>query len=175
MNEWLNELLNGIDWQSLIYAALLLLLGVALLIIEFFIVSFGLISLAAVASMVAAVYFAFKLGALTGWIFIGVAGLLALITIRWGINRIRSSRLVPRDEVTGTAGYRHVAERLGIATGSTGVMVTAARPTGRARFAGGECDVQTRGRPLEKDTPVIVKQIDGPMIFVARSDNDPAT
>jgi membrane-bound ClpP family serine protease len=81
---------------------------------------------------------------------------------------------VPKNSVTGTAGYRHVAERLGIAIGSSGVMVTAARPTGRARFAGGECDVQTRGRPLEKNTPIIVKQIDGPMIFVAE-DNDSAT
>jgi membrane-bound serine protease (ClpP class) len=162
----MNELLSATDWQTLLYAVLLLLLAVALLIFEFFIVSFGLLSVAALASAVAAAYFAFELGVVIGWNFIVFAVLLATLTIRWGLRYIRRSRLVPKAEISADAGYRHVAQRLGIDVGSSGVMVTPARPTGRARFAGGECDVQTSGRPLERDARVVVKQIDGPIIFV---------
>ena len=45
-------------------------------------------------------------------------------------------------------------------------MVTPARPSGRARFDGGECDVQVQGRPLETNAKVMVKRIDGPIVFV---------
>ena len=57
---------------------------------------------------------------------------------------------VPRSEVAEDAGYRHVAERLVVGPGARGVLVTPARPTGRARFAGGECDVQVHG-PVPRD------------------------
>lgn len=163
----MNELLSGLDWSSLIYAVLLLLLGVALLIMEFFIVSFGLLSAAALASTLAAIHFAFKLGPAIGWSFVFIAAFAAILIIHWGLRYLRASKLVPKAEVTGDAGYHHVAQRLGIDVGSVGVMVTPAYPSGRARFNGGECDVQAQSRSLEVNTTVIVKRIDGPIVFVA--------
>ena len=91
----------------------------------------------------------------------------ALFVARWGLVRIRSSRsAVPKSEVVADAGYRHVAERLAVGPGSQGVLVTSARPVGRARFAGGECDVQVHGPVLERGAEVVVERIDGPIIFV---------
>ena len=159
-----------IDWSSLTYAVLLLLIGLALAIIEVFVVSFGLLGAASLASLGASIYFAFRLGSVAGWLFIFVATVLIVSIARWGLNRIRESSIVPTASIRSDAGYRHVAERIGVAIGSTGVMVTPARPSGRARFPGGECDVQARGYALERGASVVVKRIDGPIIFVAPVD-----
>ena len=111
-------------------------------------------------------YYAFQESAEVGWLFVVVTPIVTLVIVNWGLGRIRESRAVPKAEVTGEAGYHHVADRLGVEVGTLGTMVTAARPTGRAAFAEGECDVQTRGRPLEKGDGVRVIEIDGPTIFV---------
>ena len=95
--------------------------------------------------------------------------MLAAGIARWGIRRVRRSSLVPQSEVVADAGYRHVAEQMGATEGATGEMLTPARPSGRARFAGGECDVQCRGGTLEVGASVRVVAIDGPTIFVEAS------
>lgn len=158
--------MNAIDWSVLSYAVLFLLLGLVLAIAEVFIVSFGLLSVAALASLAVAVYFAFQLGVTAGWVFLLLALVLLIGIIRWGLNWVRGSKLVPVSTIKSDAGYRHVAERIGVEIGSVGTLVTPAHPSGRARFANGECDVQVRGYVLERGTEVVVKRIDGPIIFV---------
>ena len=76
------------------------------------------------------------------------------------------SKLVPQSEITEEAGYHHVADRIGVTIGALGRMVTPAHPSGRASFDGGECDVQARGRALERGVAVRVVEIDGAIIFV---------
>ena len=159
-------------WIPILYAILLLLAAIALLILEFFIVSLGLLSIGSLACALAAIYFAFKLGPVVGYSFIAVATLFAIIIIRWGIRRVQTSSAVPKTAITGDAGYHHVAKRLGITIGAVGTLVTPARPTGRARFASGECDVQTRNQSLERGTDVIVDKIDGAIIHVTANHLD---
>ena len=154
------------EWASLLYALLLLLVGIALLILDFFIVSFGLLSVAALASVVFAINFAFQIDPLLGYGLIVFATLITVITVRWGFARLRSSNAIPKAEINGDAGYHHLAERLGVEVGSQGVMVTPALPSGRARFKGGECDVQVRSGSLDINSKVVVERIDGPIIFV---------
>ncbi len=159
-------------WLPLLYACGMLLVGVGLLILEFFVVSFGLISLAALASVGFAIYFAFQAGELPGWAFVVATPLLAVWITRWGIERVRKSSVVPRAEVTADAGYRHLADDLGVAPGSVGELVTPARPSGRARFPGGQCDVQLRGPLLGPGAKIVVERIDGPIIFVVAAGDD---
>ncbi len=154
------------DLVSLAYAAALLALAVVLLVLEIFVVSFGLLLAASLAAAGGAIYFAFAASDLAGWSFAVLVPVLGAVLARWGIRRIQRSGIVPQSEITSDAGYRHVAERIGVGVGSAGTLVTAARPSGRARFAGGECDVQVRGGALERDDEVVVQQIDGPVIFV---------
>ena len=156
-----------LDWDLLGLAIALLVLATVLLILEFFVVSMGLLLASSIACVAGALYFAFAAGNTTGWLFVIATPVIATLTVRWGIQRIRTSRLVPQDEVTAEAGYHHVADRLGVSPGSLGVMVTPAHPSGRARFDGGECDVQAQSRALDSETRVVVKRIDGPIIFVA--------
>ncbi|NIR41144.1 MAG: hypothetical protein GWN79_25340, partial [Actinobacteria bacterium] len=56
---------------------------------------------------------------------------------------------------------------VGVSVGAIGRMTTAAYPTGRARFSEGECDVQAQQGTLEAGTRVVVRRVDGPIVFVA--------
>ena len=154
------------DLDTFALACLLLLLSLGILVAEFFLVSFGLLAIAAVATAGAAIYFAFVTSDLVGWVFVVIVPLLAAATVRWGIARVQRSGLVPQAEISEDAGYHHVTAELGIQVGAEGEMVTPARPSGRARFEHGECDVQTHGRALERGAPVVVTAIDGPQVFV---------
>ena len=155
------------DWPTLGYAIALLALAIVLLVLEFFIVSFGLLLAASFASAGGAIYLAFLAHDLAGWTMTAAIPVLAVGLTRWGLKRIRTSRLVPQSEITAEAGYHHLADGIGVGPGSRGVMVTPARPSGRARFAGGECDVQAQSGALERDARVVVKHIDGPVVFVS--------
>lgn len=160
------ELFPPADLQNLLYACALLALAVVLLVLEIFIVSFGLLLVAAVACAGGAIYLAFAASSVAGWFFVLLVPLLGFFLVRWGIRRIRHSRIVPQSEISSEAGYHHVADRIGVEPGSTGTLITRARPSGRARFDGGECDVQVRGGSLERGDQVVVQQIEGPIVFV---------
>ena len=159
-----------VDWPVLALSLGLLILAVALLILEIFVVSFGILTLASVASALAAIHYAFTASDVAGWAMTVAVPVLAVVLGRWGLARIRTSRrLVPKSEITAEAGYHHHAEEVGVYPGAEGVMVTRARPSGRARFAGGECDVQVQSGSLGRGEKVVVLRIDGPIVFVTPS------
>ena len=156
-----------LDGTALLASLGLLGTAAVLVVLEIFVVSFGLLLVAAIACAVGSIVYAFAAHDAAGWASVVLIPIGALFAARWGLVRIRSSRsAVPRSEVDADAGYRHVAERLVVGPGARGVLVTPARPTGRARFAGGECDVQVHGPVLEAGAEVVIERIDGPMIFV---------
>ena len=112
------------DLDALAMACLLLLLSLGILVAEFFLVSFGLLAVAAVATAGAAIYFAFVAGDLVGWLFVVIVPLLAGATVRWGIARVQRSGLVPQAEISADAGYHHLTQELGVIVGTQGEMVT---------------------------------------------------
>ena len=153
------------DLDALAMACLLLLLSLGILVAEFFLVSFGLLAVAAVATAGAAIYFAFVAGDLVGWLFVVIVPLLAGATVRWGIARVQRSGLVPQAEISADAGYHHLTQELGVIVGTQG-NGDPRTASGRARFEQGECDVQTHGRALERGALIVVTAIDGPQVFV---------
>lgn len=158
----------GVDWQALWLALGLLVLAVALLVLELFVVSFGILLVASIASAAAAIHYAFAASDASGWTMTAVVPILAAVLARWGFARIRRSRtLVPKSEISAEAGYHHHAEQVGVHPGAAGIMVTPAMPSGRARFDGGECDVQVQSGSLVRGVKVVVLRIDGPIVFVA--------
>ena len=158
-----------IDWTALLWSLGLLGAAAGLLILEVLVVSFGLLLIAAIACAGGSIWLAFIAHEALGWVSAVIIPIGAAVCAHWGIARIRASRVVPKSEVTADAGYHHLAERFAIGPGSEGVLVTPARPVGRARFDGGECDVQVRGPALASGSPVQVERIDGPIVFVASS------
>ncbi len=158
----------GFHWESLWIALGLLALAVALLVLEIFVVSFGLLMVSSIASVSGAIYYAFEASDATGWAFVAATPIIGAVLGRWGLARIRNSKhLVVQSEITSEAGYHHVADAAGARPGAIGVMVTPARPSGRARFESGECDVQVQGGTAERDERVVVRRVDGPIVFVA--------
>ncbi|NIR41145.1 MAG: hypothetical protein GWN79_25345, partial [Actinobacteria bacterium] len=77
--------------EALAYAGAFLVLGVALLVAEFFLVSFGLLGAGALAAALVAVHFAFGAGPIAGWLFVLVSAVATVVIMRWGIRRIRRS------------------------------------------------------------------------------------
>ena len=156
-----------LDWTALLISLGLLGAAAIFVILEAFVVSFGLFFIAAILCATGSMWYAFDAHEAAGWASVVLLPAGTLFAIRWGLVRIRSSKsAVPKSEVVADAGYRHVAERLAVGPGSHGVLVTPARPVGRARFAGGQCDVQAYGPVLEAGTDIVVERIDGPVIFV---------
>ena len=160
--------LAGLDWRNLGIAGGLLVLAAGLFVAELFVVSFGVLVVSSIAAAAGAIYYAFEAGTTAGWSFAVTTPVLAVGLVRWGVGRVRASRLlVAQDEVTAESGYHHRADAVGARPGAIGVMVTPARPSGRARFEGGECDVQVQGGVAETDTRVAVRRLDGPIVFVS--------
>ena len=158
-----------IDWTALLVSLGLFGAAAALITLEIFVVSFGVLLAAAIACAGGSIWYAFAAHDAVGWTSVVVIPVAGLIAARWGFVRIRgSSSAVPKSEIVADAGYRHVAERLAVGPGSEGILVTSARPVGRARFPTGECDVQVRGPVLEAGAPIVVERIDGPIIFVTQ-------
>lgn len=156
----------GLQWEPLLWAFALLVVAAALLILEFFLVSFGILLAGACAAVAGAIFFAFQANVLVGWLFVVATPVLGFGITRWGLARVQQSNLIPKSEVSAEAGYHHLADQLGVRPGSVGEMVTPAHPSGRARFAGGECDVRVVSGSLERAAPVQVERIEGPVIYV---------
>ena len=118
MNELQPLVIQPVEWVHVGWALALLVLATLILILEFFVVSFGVLSVVSIACVVGAIYFAFLAGPVVGWLFSLATPVLGISIVRWGVERIRTSTLVPKAEVTAEAGYHHVADRMGVAPGA---------------------------------------------------------
>lgn len=153
------------DWSAFAIACTLLFFAGVALVAEIFLVSFGALALISLGLAIAAMIYAFSASMAVGWTFVVVAPLLGSVILSFGLKALQRSRLVPKAEIDGDAGYHVTVNALGIIVGSAGTLVTAARPTARARFAGGECDVHC-DRSAEAGATVAVTAISGPTVFV---------
>lgn len=159
------------DVQQLGAALGMMLVAMALMVIEILVVSFGIFGILAAAAAIYGIVLAFAVGPVAGWTFFVLSPVVAVIIFRWGLRRLGSSSAVPQSEITASSGVRHVTDRIGVDIGSTGELVTHARPGGRATFPGGVCDVQVVGGALDRGATVVVKRIDGPMVFVIAAES----
>ena len=156
--------------EPLLYSLGLLVAGLVLLWLEVLVVSFGLLSVAAIACLAGAVYFGFVVSPALGWLLALLTPVLAIVVLVQGVRRVSSSNLVMRGEMSADAGYHHATERHGVQVGDTGVMMTPGMPSGRARFDAGECDVRGQGGSLEAGVTVRVLRIEGPTVEVVAQD-----
>lgn len=153
--------------NDVLLAIALLVLAGGLLLLEFLVVSYGLLAIAALGCAIAGIVLGFGSSPVVGWTLLGATPILAALVVAWGLRRLMRSDLVPKEEITGNAGYRHATESLGIGIGARGTLITDALPTGRARFPGGEIDVQVEGASAVKGAMITVLRIEGPTVFVS--------
>lgn len=157
--------------STLAWAVALLILAAALAVVEFLVVSWGMLLVGSVISALAAIALAFHAHPTAGWIFVVVVPVIAVFVGRFGFAMMRrNTAAVLPTELTEDAGARHNAERAGVAVGALGELTTNAFPTGRARFNGAHgpvvLDVQVQGPVLSCGDRVVVLAISGPAITV---------
>ncbi len=153
----------------MIYAILLLGLGLALIVAEVLFPSLGVLGALATISIVAGAYVAFRADQSTGMTYLAVTSILVPIFI------ISGFRLLPRSPLARQLMARGFTFEDGRATdrrdenlsGAEGIVEAQLRPAGVARIEGRRVDVVSRGGSIEKGTRVRVVELKGNRVVVA--------
>jgi membrane-bound serine protease (ClpP class) len=162
-------------WESsLALATFLVALGLAFIVAEIFIVSFGLLTVCSIASLVGAVIIAFNAGPGWGITFIVIEVIMIPVMIIGGFKALpRTSwgrRLMPDspkgEDVTATGVDAHQAALMG----KEGRTMSMCRPAGIAEIDGVRRDVVSEGVTILADRPVKVIQVEGNRVVVREID-----
>jgi membrane-bound serine protease (ClpP class) len=149
----------------------LLLLGLGLLIAEVLFPSLGTLGILSAVSVVASVFFAFRVGSGTGWAFLVVAVCLVPVTAFFayrlfprtpmGRRMILSGSSFPAPERTASDPRAFGLE------GKTGTVLAPLRPAGVADIEGRRIDVVSRGEFIPAGARVRVLEFSGNRVVVS--------
>jgi membrane-bound ClpP family serine protease len=157
------------QWELIGGAVGLMALAGSLVVLEFAVISWGVLTIAAAGCLIGGWMMAYAAAPMAGWLYICASPVAAFIAVRVGLAWMRAAGAVVTSAITADAGYHHLASEAGITAGARGELVTDAMPTGRARFPGGEADVQVQGAVLPRGAPVVVVRVEGPVVIVVAS------
>lgn len=149
-------------------AIILLLLGIILIVAEFFVAS-SILGLIGIGSVIASLFMSgASLSHMSMSIAIAfiVAIAAAVILFKWiGMDRGIFRHIVLRDSATNEHGYVSAENRLDL-IGRDGKTVTPLRPSGTAVVNGERLDVVSEGGFIDTDTNVKVVKVEGVRIVV---------
>ncbi len=163
------------DWIDLV----LILAGVALLLLEFFVIpGFGLAGMAGIACLLAGLYFSFTLNDFEWpryqWQFdrardAGVAFvtasilLLLLFYATWKLlpHTPVYNRMVLGKEQVPDEGYVVQTKEEEQAIGQEGIAISKLRPAGKAQFGDKIVQVMSRGDFIEPGTKIVIVEVEG--------------
>lgn len=156
-------------------AILLLILGLALLVAEFFVPSGGMITVMAVVSIVSSIWFAWKAWGTSSpglwWGFLVVL-VISLPTTLGGMlfllsnTRLGNRVLLKAPDLEEVTPYQHEQQRLQQLIGKVGRTVTLLNPGGIVLVEGERIHSETPGLMLEADTPIEVIAVKGTRVVV---------
>jgi membrane-bound serine protease (ClpP class) len=150
---------------------LLCVVGLALLVAEVMFVSFGIIATMAGAALFGAVFVAFQESISFGVTMVVVEAIAAPIVLAFSFKLLPKTRFGKALILAGPTVETKAAAadaRLSDFQGREGVTLSPLRPAGFARIDGKKVDVVTRGEMLEADCPVVVIEVSGNRVVVAR-------
>ncbi len=162
------ELLSviSLNWP----AAICILLGFALVIVEMFVPGFGAPGITGLALLLVGVVLAsnsvLEAVLLVTIIVILLCLILSLFLRSASKGRLAKTPLVLSDAANKKEGYSS-AEDLSYFLGRKGVAVTPLRPAGVADFDGVKLDVVADGEFVSKETPLVITKVEGSRIVVA--------
>ena len=171
---WGHRLLN----ISADYAALAFIIGVALLLIELFVIpGFGIAGIAGIVLMLGSVFFVFRNAykletAVFGLSFAIVLTFAFAIVLSYILPKTRTwNHLILEAAMDSGMGF-HSAPREDFQEylGKTGVALTPLRPAGTVRVDDKRLDVVTAGDYIMRETPVKIINVEGSKIFVEAID-----
>lgn len=148
---------------------LLLIVGLALLVAEVMLVSFGVILALAGVALFSAVFVAFQTSVTFGAIIVGTEAVLTPLVLMASFKLLPKTKLGKELILDGTAGTAAAADAaLSALLQKEGVTLTPLRPAGFARIDGRKVDVTTRGEMLDADVPVVVLDVTANRVVVGR-------
>ena len=151
-------------------AILLLALGLVLIVLELLFPTLGMLGVAAAAAIIGAIAVAFSNDRQSGVVLLIVTAVLVPAALMVGL------RLLPRSPMGKwfvSRGYTFedgaaVDTRDRSLVGKEGVAENLLRPAGTAHIDGRRVDVVTRGEMLDTDCPIVVVEVVGNRVVVAR-------
>jgi membrane-bound serine protease (ClpP class) len=153
--------------------AIVLLFGLGLLLIlaEVLVPSFGLLGGAATLCILGAIGWGYSLDGALGTQLLVAAVVLVPVFLVFGLKLFPKSFVGRRFTATGFSfeDGRGTDRRDDALLGVVGTLATGCRPAGIAMLAGRRVDVVSRGEPLEAGTPVVVVEVSGNRVVVARA------
>jgi membrane-bound serine protease (ClpP class) len=158
--------------DPLVWAGLLLLLGLALVMTEVFVPSGGILGVLALTSIVVAIVLAFlQSGAMAGFLFVLVS-LVAIPTVlffafQWlpetAVGKRLLADLPSSEEVLPDDEERRALREL---VGKVGRAETRMLPSGAVQIEGRSIDAVSEGMPIEPGQPVRVVEVHGTRVTV---------
>ena len=161
----------------LIWASLILVLGLLLLIAELFIPSGGVLGILAAAALIGSILFAFQAPAPTGTIFLLVVA-IALPTVigiglqLWPKTPLGRRMLLDRPTPEEIDPHDQRDYELSRLVGRVGRTITQLRPSGMTDFDGRRVDTIAEGMIIEADTLVRVVDVKGHRVIVRMVEDD---
>ena len=153
--------------MTLVWAVILVLIGLGFTLAEVFFPSLGAFALLAGTSIILADFMAFGVSHTVGWIFIGVQVVLVPVVIRGAFKILPKTRfgktMMLAGPVTepgpGFPSLSHLVDNQGEALSDL-------RPSGTARFGDERVSVVAQGGLIPEGTPVVVVSVEGTEIKV---------
>jgi membrane-bound ClpP family serine protease len=156
---------------SLVLPIALLGLGLVFVVAEALLPSVGVLAIGAALSIGTAIVLAFGVSVSTGTAFLVAVAVLLPLTIAFGFWLFPRSPLGKWIVNPGLSFEARAAtdERdLGL-VGRRGVAATMLRPAGHATIDGRRVDVVSRGEMIAEGVPVVVVEVEGNRVVVARA------
>lgn len=151
-------------------AIILLILGIVLIVAEFFVAG-GILGLFGIGAVIGSLFLAgYDIIQMTISISIAliIAVIAAVILFKWiGLERGLFKHFILRESITTEQGYVSSVNRLEL-IGLEGEAVTTLRPSGTAVFDHERLDVVSEGSFIEKGTQIKVVKVEGARIVVRK-------
>lgn len=149
-------------------AIMLLILGIILIVAEFFVPG-GIVGILGIGAIIGSLFLAgYDLGQMSMSISIAfIVAVVASIILfrRIGLDKGIFRHIILRDQTTTELGYVSTVNRLEL-IGLEGVAATTLRPSGTGVFDNERLDIVTEGGYIEKDSLIKIVKVEGARIVV---------
>ena len=158
----------------MVLAVIMLLIGVAAILLEFFVPAFGLIGIIGAASIIGSIVSAFRFSTTAGAIFL-TAALIIVPTLMLTFFRIFPKTFIGRKLILHRKfdrqeGFKSSAADYSMLTGKTGTALTDLRPSGTIVVEERKYSAVTSGEYIEKNNKVKIIKTAGSRILVAEAE-----
>ncbi len=155
----------------MVLAVVLLITGIAAILLEFFIPSFGLIGIIGAGSIIGSIITAFNFSKLAGSVFLTasliIVPVMIIIFFRIFPKTLIGKKLILHRNFDKAEGFESTAFDYSIIAGKTGTAVTDLRPSGIAIIDDKKYSVVTGGEYIKKEKEICVVKTEGSKITVA--------